>query len=72
MMHEQRHGVCHRCGWPGSVSRVGINERRRTGTGHSYGRLCTECLDTLSVRHQTAEPRLAEWGVKLLQRWDVA
>jgi hypothetical protein len=48
MSQGQRHGVCHRCGWSGVVSRVGLQERRKLGTGMAFGRLCGDCVNVLT------------------------
>jgi hypothetical protein len=42
---KQRPGVCHRCGWTQSVSKVGRIDRHRLST--SFRRLCNECLEDL-------------------------
>ncbi len=44
---KHRPGVCHRCGWSGPVSKVRRADRRRTGTGRAFGRLCEECFGVL-------------------------
>jgi hypothetical protein len=46
-LRGQRQGVCHRCGWPGIVGEVRHHDRRRLQSGHSYGRLCRECVNDL-------------------------
>ena len=48
---RRRPGVCHRCGWTGSVSKVNRADRKRLKSGRSFGRLCDECIDEL-LRHQ--------------------
>jgi len=45
--HRQRHGVCHRCGWSGSVTKVGRRDRSHLKSSQVYGRLCDECIDDL-------------------------
>jgi hypothetical protein len=45
--HRHWQGVCHRCGWSGAVSRVGLRDRRRFGGGMAFGRLCDDCANTL-------------------------
>ncbi len=45
--HRHRYGVCHRCGWKGSVAKVGRHERALLGTNRTYGRLCDECVADL-------------------------
>ncbi len=46
---RQRHrdGVCHRCGWSGSVAKVGRRLRAHFRTSQVYGRLCDECVQDL-------------------------
>jgi hypothetical protein len=36
-------GVCHRCGWSGSVSKIDRRTRKQLQTDQRYGRLCGEC-----------------------------
>ncbi len=45
--HRHRQGVCHRCGWRGSVSKVGRRRRAQFRTSQVYGRLCDECVEDL-------------------------
>ncbi len=40
-------GVCHRCGWRGSVLKVTRRKRRRHHLEGSFSRLCRECLTDL-------------------------
>jgi hypothetical protein len=42
-----RSGVCHRCGWRGSVTKVTRSDRRHMQIGRSFGRVCAECLELL-------------------------
>ncbi len=51
---KHRPGVCHRCGWKGPVVRVSRRLRRELHTGHTYGRLCDDCVAEL-----VAEPTAA-------------
>lgn len=46
-----RPGVCHRCGWNGSVCRVTRGDRRRMKTGRAFGRLCDQCAEALLGQH---------------------
>jgi hypothetical protein len=50
-LRGQRHGVCHRCGWAGTVGVVRGRDRRILKTGHRFGRLCQECVNDI-VRAQ--------------------
>ena len=43
----QRQGVCHRCGWPGTVGVVRGRDRRILKTGHRFGRLCHDCANDI-------------------------
>jgi hypothetical protein len=59
------HGVCHRCGWSGAVSRVGLRSRRKLGTGMAFGRLCDDCVTALAGQPQVkvgipSQPRLEQ------------
>lgn len=45
---KQRPGVCHRCGWKGLVSKVSRRQRKQLRTGHTFGRLCRDCLIELA------------------------
>jgi hypothetical protein len=45
--NKRRHGVCHRCGWAGEVSKVTRQLRKRLQIGRSFGRLCDDCLKDL-------------------------
>jgi|NGEPerStandDraft_6_1074524.scaffolds.fasta_scaffold37557_4 hypothetical protein len=47
MVPKARQGVCHRCGWSGTVAEVRRDDRKRMNTGRMYGRLCSECVDDL-------------------------
>ena len=44
---KRRYGTCHRCGWKGAVAKVGRHDRKRLKTGHTFGRLCDECISDL-------------------------
>jgi hypothetical protein len=44
---KHRFGVCHRCGWSGSVSRVRREDHRQIGTGRAFRRLCDDCFDAV-------------------------
>jgi hypothetical protein len=46
-----RRGVCHRCGWRETVTRVGRRDRKVLGTGQHYGRLCGDCRVDLTAGH---------------------
>jgi len=46
-IQRHRHGVCHRCGWSGSVTKVGRRLRAQFRTSQVYGRLCDECIQDL-------------------------
>jgi hypothetical protein len=46
-LRGRRHGVCHRCGWPGMVGVVRRRDRRILKTGHRFGRLCQECVNDI-------------------------
>jgi hypothetical protein len=59
MPSKMRHGTCHRCGWSGAVVKIGRPERTLLKSGHSYGRLCGECIDDL-VRTQSQVPVVQE------------
>jgi hypothetical protein len=50
-LRGQRQGVCHRCGWAGTVGVVRGRDRRILKTGHRFGRLCQECVNDI-VRAQ--------------------
>lgn len=51
-LRRHRHGVCHRCGWSGSVVRVSRRKRwALLRMNQVYRRLCDECVDDL-VREQ--------------------
>jgi hypothetical protein len=50
-LRGQRQGVCHRCGWAGTVGAVRGRDRRILKTGHRFGRLCQECVNDI-VRAQ--------------------
>jgi len=67
-----RPGVCHRCGWSGSVSKVMRADRRRMKMGRAFGRLCDECTDVLlgrpSADTAVSQPRKS----KLVHRRNVA
>jgi hypothetical protein len=43
-LRGQRLGVCHRCGWTGTVGEVHGSDRKSLRTGHRFGRLCQECV----------------------------
>lgn len=43
---RSRRGVCHRCGWKGSVTKLARRERARLGT-KEFGRLCSDCVGDL-------------------------
>jgi hypothetical protein len=59
----QRHGICHRCGWTGIVGVVRRRERKDLKSGHSYGRLCNDCV--MDVRR--AQPQRRDLhGTKLV------
>jgi hypothetical protein len=45
--HRHRRGVCHRCGWRGSVAKVGRRNRALLRTDRACGRLCDECVEDL-------------------------
>jgi hypothetical protein len=47
VLYKQRQGTCHRCGWKGTVSKVGRSDRKRLQTGRQYGRLCPDCASEL-------------------------
>ena len=46
-LRGQRHGVCHRCGWPSMVGAVRGRDRRILKSGHRFGRLCQECVNDI-------------------------
>jgi hypothetical protein len=48
ILYKRRNGTCHRCGWKGSVSKVGRNDRKRLGIDRQYGRLCEDCASDLA------------------------
>jgi ribosomal protein L34E len=71
---KRRRGVCHRCGWSGTVVKVRRNERKRLDTGRMYGRLCSECVDDL-LHHQSSLRSTEATGrasLKVLRNRDVA
>lgn len=64
-----RAGVCHRCGWSGSVCRVARADRRRMKNGRAFGRLCDPCIEALLGRSSVEVPTDRP---KLVRRRDVA
>ena len=71
-VRKQRHGVCHRCGWAGSVSKVTRADRRRMGTGGAFGRLCGDCVAALLDQRSAGVGLHTPRRNRLLQRRDVA
>lgn len=48
-LRKHRHGVCHRCGWSGSVVRVSRGKWwALVRANQGYGRLCDECVEDLA------------------------
>jgi hypothetical protein len=43
-VQKQRPGVCHRCGWRGSVGKVHRRDRRFAMSANDYARLCDDCI----------------------------
>lgn len=48
---RQRPGTCHRCGWAGAVSKVGIVEHFSQSALKGYGCLCVDCRGELFHEH---------------------
>jgi hypothetical protein len=46
MVRHWRGGVCHRCGWRGSVGHVGRRYRHQVKPA-AFGRLCEDCITTI-------------------------
>jgi len=66
-LRHQRPGVCHRCGWKGTVGKLRrVDRKHLSPTGDSYGRLCAECLTDLFRAPSTVQSNPARLGpVKL-------
>jgi hypothetical protein len=47
MVHQWRQGVCHRCGWRGSVGKIRRRYRRQLKPLVDFGRLCDDCVTTV-------------------------
>jgi hypothetical protein len=47
VVRQKRNGVCHRCGWRGSVGKVGRRYRHQLMATDHFGRLCDDCVTTL-------------------------
>jgi hypothetical protein len=52
---QETQSACHRCGWSGSVYKVGHRDRRLLGTGRTYGRLCRDCAESLYRSRTTGQ-----------------
>jgi len=71
-IRKRRPGVCHRCGWAGSVSKIGRADRRRMKTGRAFGRLCDDCVDDLLDQRSAGVRLPIPRRTRLLRRRDVA
>jgi hypothetical protein len=74
ILYKQRHGTCHRCGWKGSVSKVGRSDRKRLGIDREYGRLCQDCASDLARNKHGNQPatQRPHSNIRVIRDSDVA
>jgi len=74
MVRKRVHGVCHRCGWSGYVTKFRRRDRKLVGIGRTYGRLCQQCFDELLANQSAPEGTKAGGGrrLKTIRDSDVA
>jgi hypothetical protein len=66
-------GVCHRCGWSGSVWKIRRRTRKELQTNQRYGRLCDECrvdLQRSALPHPAPAPQPAR--LRAVRERDIA
>jgi hypothetical protein len=62
---RSRRGVCHRCGWKGSVTKLARRERARLDA-KEFGRLCSDCVDDL-VRIASAPAKASSGQIRAIR-----
>jgi hypothetical protein len=68
-----RHGTCHRCGWKGTVGKIGWRDRRRAASPIPFGRLCEECAaELISGKSTLPGAGTARTGQRSMDDKDVA
>jgi hypothetical protein len=71
--NKKLRGVCHRCGWSGTVAKVKRRERSLLNVGHEYGRLCEDCIkDLLDSQPGQDDRTTAPRTLRVIGRRDVA
>ena len=40
-------GVCHRCGWSGTISAISAGDRKALGMDRTVRHLCDECINEI-------------------------
>ena len=61
MFRQQSMGVCHRCGWRGTITKVSRLNAEERELARGFGRICADCLSDLhSVTHSPAPAERAK------------